>query len=60
MTDLEYAQKAADICSGVNAPNLSTLTEDNVLELRKQFLLNVAYNGKSSHKDIIRIYDSIL
>ena len=53
MNDLTNAQDAADACCGENAPNLSKLTELNVLEIRKDFLLNVAYNGKRSHELII-------
>lgn len=52
---LRIAQISANNCSGVNAPNLITLTHDNVIEMRKNFLLNVAYNGKKSHQDILNV-----
>lgn len=53
--ELKKAQKSAMNCSGVNAPNLEIMNTDNVISMRKDFLLNVAYNGKSSHKDIITV-----
>lgn len=52
---LKKAQKSAENCSGINAPNLEIMNTDNVLSMRKDFLLNVAYNGKSSHEDIITV-----
>lgn len=47
------ANYSAEMCCGENAPNLNLLTKDNVLEVRRNFLLNVAYNGKDSNKHII-------
>jgi hypothetical protein len=54
---LKEAQKSASICSGVNEPNLESLTPENVISIRKEFLLNVAYNGKSSHRHIIAVLE---
>jgi hypothetical protein len=50
---LKSAQESADMCCGVNAPNLSELSIENVLQVRNDFLANVAFNGLSSHEDII-------
>lgn len=55
MSRLETAQSAANRCSGENAPDLRNIVYDNVLQMRRDFLLNVAYNGKESHRDIITV-----
>jgi hypothetical protein len=49
----EEAQKAANFCSGVNAPILSLVNQANWLKYRNEFLANVAYNGARSHNHII-------
>jgi len=53
MITLEKAEWAAANCCGVNMPNLSRLNNDNVINVRREFLQNVAFNGKRSHEDII-------
>lgn len=55
MITIEQAEWAAANCCGANMPNLRTLTGDNVIEVRKEFLQNVAFNGKRSHEDIILV-----
>ena len=55
--DYNLAQASANNCCGVNAPELRNLSSDSVLEMRRQFLLNVAYNGKRSHQDIINVLE---
>lgn len=57
MITLEQAQRSANNCSGENAPKLALLSSDNVVEIRKEFLLNVAYNGKRTHQDIINVLE---
>lgn len=49
------AQRAANICSGENAPKLSLVTIDNWVIERNKFLNNVSYNGPSSHLSIIKV-----
>jgi hypothetical protein len=49
------AQRSADLCSGINAPVLSNITEENALSERNKFLSNVAYNGWGSHEHIISV-----
>ena len=53
MPNLNQAIIAASNCSGMNAPDLRIINEDNVIQMRKEFLENVAYNGKMTHEDII-------
>ena len=55
MITLEDAQDCANFACGENAPDLAKMNADNVLEMRKHFLLNVAYNGKRSHAHIIDV-----
>lgn len=57
MITLEIAQTSANRASGENAPRLALLSSDNVIEIRKDFLLNVAYNGKRTHQDIINVLE---
>jgi hypothetical protein len=57
MMTSRVAQNAANNCCGENSPQMSAITSDNVLEVRKHFLLNVAYNGKRSHNDIIKVLE---
>lgn len=52
---LETAQFCAETCSGENAPDLSKVTHDNCLTLRNEFLKNVQFNGRKSHRDIILV-----
>ena len=53
MPNLNQAIIAASNCSGMNAPDLRIINEDNVIQMRKEFLENVAYNSKMTHEDII-------
>ena len=53
--NIDEAQKSAVICCGENAPELSTLTKDNVIPIRNTFLSNVSYNGSKSHLHIINV-----
>ena len=57
MINLEQAQLSANKCSGENAPKLALLSYDNVIEIRKDFLLNAAYNGSRTHRDIINVLE---
>ena len=52
---LETAQYSAETCSGEYAPDLSKVTKDNFLIIRRDFLNNVQHNGHRSHKDIILV-----
>ena len=52
---LDVAQMSADVCCGENAPDLSTVTKENWLFVRNEFLKNVSYNGGRSHNNIITV-----
>jgi hypothetical protein len=49
------AQKAYEICCGVNVPNLYGVNSINWVKRRNEFLSNVAFNGKHSHDCIILV-----
>ena len=51
----DEAQYSAFVCCGENAPNLETVNESNVIQVRNKFLANVAFNGAMSHPHIIRV-----
>jgi hypothetical protein len=52
---LDVAIDSSIRCCGVNAPNLRTLTPENVVSIRNEFLSNVSFNSAKSHQDIINV-----
>lgn len=53
--DLNEAEKSALICCGENMPRLNTLTKDNVIRMRNEFLDNVRFGGAGNHQHIINV-----
>jgi hypothetical protein len=46
-------EEALSLCCGENAFDMDAVNEDNWLRYRKDFLMNVAFNGGRSHDSIM-------
>ena len=53
----ERVARAASLCCGENAPDIYSLTPENVISIRNKFLNNVQYNGARSHYAIIAVLE---
>ena len=50
---VQDVREALSLCCGENAFDMDAVNEDNWLRYRKDFLMNVAFNGGRSHDAIM-------